>query len=78
MRTVNKELQANQDQISLLDFLGSFNKNMPAGYPLTTAALLQEFKESHEALFKNGDSWSLDLHRKRLIDWLPRNAHNSN
>ncbi|HEY4505878.1 MAG TPA: hypothetical protein VJJ24_00235 [Candidatus Paceibacterota bacterium] len=78
MRTVNKELQANQDQISLLDFLGSFNKNMPAGYPLATAGLLKEFKESHEVLFKNGDSWSLDLHRKRFMDWLPRNIESRN
>lgn len=58
--------------ISLRDFLDSFNKNMPAEFPQITEEQLLEFKRDHASLFKNGNLWSLDLHRKRIIDWLPQ------
>ena len=61
-------------QISLLDFLASYNKNMPASFPRASVALLEKFKESHIALFTHGETWSLDIHRKKVMDWLPRNA----
>lgn len=55
------------------EFLDSFNANMPAGYPHITLELMKRFKLSHPALFKAPNAWSLDLHRKRMIEWLPRN-----
>lgn len=69
-----KEAKDYQNQISLADFLTSFNKNMPASFPQVTETLLLKFKEEHTVLFKNTDTWSLDLHRKRLIDWLPKHV----
>lgn len=60
--------------ITVSEFLESYNKNMPAGWPRATAALLQKFRDEHEALFTHGDQWSLDQHRKKLMDWLPRNS----
>lgn len=60
--------------IPVAEFLESYNKNMPAGWPLATAALLQKFRDAHTALFTHGDLWSLDQHRKKLMDWLPRNT----
>jgi len=48
--------------------------SMPKSFPRASAALLERFKEEHLALFKRGDLWSLDIHRKKLIDWLPRNG----
>lgn len=59
--------------IPVSEFLESYNKNMPAGWPRATAVLLQKFRDAHEALFTHGDLWSLDQHRKKIMDWLPRN-----
>jgi len=60
--------------ISVSEFLESYNKHMPAGWPKATATLLQKFRSEHTALFTHGDLWSLDQHRKKLMDWLPRNT----
>ena len=76
MKKYGEELRIGQRQTSLLDFLESYNKNMPKGFPLATALLLKKFKGAQPGLFKNGDLWSLDQHRKKLIDWLPRNNGN--
>jgi len=62
----------NEMPLSLLEFLGSYNKNMPASFPRATAALLEEFQEEHPTLFKRNNMWSLDQHRKKVLDWLPR------
>ncbi len=61
-------------QIPLAEFLQSFNDNMPASFPRVSEEQLLRFKAEHEAFFKHGDFWSLDLHRKKIIDWLPRNG----
>ena len=55
------------------EFLESYNKNMPEGYPRATLSLLEKFKVAHTSLFKGKGVWTLDQHRKRLIDWLPQN-----
>ncbi|OGZ04501.1 MAG: hypothetical protein A2648_01545 [Candidatus Lloydbacteria bacterium RIFCSPHIGHO2_01_FULL_41_20] len=74
MKKYGKELKESQLQITLSDFLESFNKNMPKNFPRASSALLQKFKETHSLLFTHGDMWSLDQHRKKIIDWLPRNT----
>ena len=61
-------------RISLADFLKSYNQNMPASFPRVSVAMLKKFKDEHPLLFKHGDSWSLDEHRKKIIDWLPLNS----
>lgn len=67
------ELKISEMQITQGEFLRSFNQHMPAAFPRATMALLNRFREAHTALFKHGDMWSLDLHRKKVMDWLPRN-----
>jgi len=74
MKKYSEELKIGQMQITLSDFLESYNKNIPKGFPLATVPLLKKFKDEHSMLFKNGDLWSLDQHRKKIIDWLPRNS----
>ncbi len=74
MRRNAAELNISQALIPLSEFMESYNKNMPAAFPRATAGLLKKFKEDHVLLFKHGDMWSLDQHRKKLMDWLPRNA----
>lgn len=60
--------------ISEAEFLESYNKNMPSIFPRVTGALLKKFKSEHSALFTHGELWSLDQHRKKIMDWLPRNV----
>ena len=74
MKKYSEEAQISEMQVSLADFLKSYNKNMPESFPRATTALLRKFKAANESLFKNGDMWSLDLHRKKIIDWLPMNS----
>ncbi len=73
MKHDRKEMIESQIQIPLADFLASYNKNMPAAFPRASAKLLMKFKETHPTLFKKGDTWSLDQHRKKLMDWIPQN-----
>ncbi|HEY4486164.1 MAG TPA: hypothetical protein VJB70_00310 [Candidatus Paceibacterota bacterium] len=74
MKKYGDEPKLNEIPITISEFLASFNKNMPESFPRASAVLLKKFKEAHPALFKRGDSWSLDQHRKKLIDWLPRHS----
>jgi len=74
MSKYGDDLKINQVHTSPIEFLKSYNKNIPAGFPQVSTALLREFKEEHPALFKRGDVWSLDQHRKKLMDWLFRHT----
>lgn len=58
-----------EKSLSFSDFLKSYNEDLPLQFPRASAALLREFKKAHIALFK-GDMWSLDQHRKKVMDWL--------
>jgi hypothetical protein len=74
MKKYPPELKISELQITQADFLKSYNLNMPAQFPRASTSLLNKFKEEHSSLFKHGEMWSLDLHRKKLIEWLPRNG----
>jgi hypothetical protein len=73
MKKNPNQILAHEVSMTEPEFLESFNKNMPAGYPHVTHALLMKFKEAHPGLFKDQNIWTLDHHRKRLIEWLPQN-----
>jgi len=73
VKEILKSPKPHEVQISISDFLKSFNQNMPEGFPQVTEEQLLRFKKEHLSFFKHGDSWSLDLHRKKIIDWLPQN-----
>lgn len=74
MKKYAEELKISEAQIPLSDFMKSYNDNIPTGFPHATVLLLKKFKELHVSLFKHGELWSLDQHRKKLMDWLPRNS----
>ena len=71
MKKYGEELKISEVRLSLAGFLTSYNKNLPAGFPKASTALLKQFRETHPLFFKHGDFWSLDEHRKKIIDWLP-------
>ena len=67
----NKELEVNQIKTSLLVFMESYNKSIPVSFPLVSIKMLKKFQTLHPVLFKNSDEWSIDKHRKKVMDWLP-------
>jgi hypothetical protein len=54
---------------TLLEFLHLYNENLPRAFPPASVSLLTQFKNGHPSFFKSG-AWSLEQHRKRVMDWL--------
>ena len=69
-----KPTPVNELQIPIEEFLKSYNKTIPTEFPKASKLLLLRFKENNAGLFKHGELWSLDLHRKKIMDWLPLNS----
>lgn len=71
-----EQVDLSQTQTSLEVFLESYNKNIPAGFPRASVAILKKFQSIYPTLFKHGNTWSVALYRKKVIDWLSsyRNA----
>jgi len=78
MSKYTNNLKENQIHTTSIEFLKSYNENIPTGYTRASSAHLKEFKEEHPSLFKQGDLWSLDQHRKKLMDWLFRHGDETN
>ena len=70
MKSRSNEFEQNQAITSLSVFIENYNKSVPEGFPHATTKALKQFQTTHSALFKNPDDWSIEKHRKRLIDWL--------
>lgn len=51
-------------------FMELYNENLPVSFPRATPELLTEYKSSHSEFFKTSDRWSLNIHRKKIMDWL--------
>lgn len=78
MRMQSKEeVDHSVEQTSLGVFLKTYNSNLPVGFPKATVSILRKFQSIYPTLFKNGNTWSVALCRKKVIDWLSsyRNAH---
>lgn len=73
IKAVDHEKEQSERQLSLSDFLESYNSNIPSSFPLASSSNLKAFQGSHASLFKETkNSWSLDRHRKKFMDWLPQ------
>ena len=72
MKIPDLDRARSEEELSLSNFLKSYNGVLPLQFPRASLALLREFKKTHISLFKDStDSWSLDQHRKKVMDWLP-------
>jgi len=67
----NRDLEINQVGTTMSVFMETYNKSIPANFPAVSVPVLKKFQALHPILFKNGDEWSIDKHRKKLMDWLP-------
>ena len=47
----------------------SYNKTIPIGFPRLTDGLLKKFRSENPLLFKDGELWSIEKHRKEVVDW---------
>ncbi|MBI1957236.1 MAG: hypothetical protein HYS44_02155 [Candidatus Niyogibacteria bacterium] len=66
----DNELKLNQTGTPMLVFMESYNNSIPATFPRASVKALKHFQAEHPALFKRSDEWSIDKHRKHLMDWL--------
>lgn len=57
--------------LTLAAFLKCYNEDLPPQFPQASAPLLREFKKRNASLFRADNLWSLDQHRKKVMDWLP-------
>jgi len=76
MKRNKEELEISQRLVPLQEFLESYNQNIPAGFPRASVKNLKKFQDTYPSLFKNGEMWSVAVHRKKIMDWLP--GHNNN
>lgn len=70
MKSRSNEFEQNQAITSIAIFIENYNKSIPGDFPRATTKILREFQTTHPGLFKETDDWSIDKHRKRLMDWL--------
>jgi hypothetical protein len=52
-------------------FLKIYNDGLPPQFPRASLALLSHYQAAYPGQFKAGGLWSLDVHRKKFMDWLP-------
>lgn len=70
MKGPDLDRQRSEKKHSLVEFLALYNDGLPLEFPRATAALLAEYQNRYGGQFKDG-LWSLGLHRKKFMDWLP-------
>lgn len=74
MRTPDLDRARSEQSRPFAEFLRLYNENLPTAFPQATAPLLKEFRLANPNLFKAGGDWSLDQHRKKVMDWLRSHA----
>ena len=66
-----QEQEKNFVETTLGAFVEYYNQNIPESFPQATEAALLQFQETHAVLFDDKKTWTIDKHRRRLMDWLP-------
>jgi len=77
MKKKDEAHELNKQEITLEEFLKIYNESIPKAFPRATISILEKFQSLNSTLFKNKDLWSIDQHRKRLMDWFFSNRHKS-
>lgn len=78
MRTPDLDRERSEKKRSLAEFIVLYNENLPVGFPRASAVLLEEFKSAYAGLFpRRGNVWSLDQHRRKVMDWLRTHGESS-
>ena len=70
MKRKDPQLELNKLHTTIDVFIKSYNQTLPQGFPIASVSTLKKFQESYPLLFKNKSEWSIEKHRKKLMDWL--------
>lgn len=71
MKSRDLDRERSEKKLSLPEFLQAYNENLPLQFPRASLPYLREFKKTYTGLFASEEAWSLDQHRKKVMDWLP-------
>ena len=72
MKAPDLDRERSEKMRTLDDFLKFYNKDLPPRFSRASLSTLTEFRKAYPTLFKNNNAWSLDQHRKKIMDWLPQ------
>ncbi|MFT5180074.1 MAG: hypothetical protein ACI9GH_000393, partial [Candidatus Paceibacteria bacterium] len=72
MKAPDPDKEKGEKKTSINEFMKFYNENLPSAFPRATLPFLKEFRKSYSGLFKGENSWSLDVHRKKFMDWRPQ------
>lgn len=72
IKPIDIEKERSERKRSAEEFIKSYNKNLPSRFPKATPAHVRDFQKAYSSLFDGKQSWSLDRHRKKFMDWLPK------
>lgn len=80
MKRKDLQLELNQMRTTIDVFMKAYNQTLPQGFPVATASTLKKFQQQNSSLFsarggENKKEWSIEKHRKKLMDWLPANTN---
>lgn len=71
MKGPDLDRERSEKKLTLPEFLKTYNTDLPTQFPRASLPLLREYRKTYAGQFKDGELWSLDLHRKKFMDWLP-------
>jgi hypothetical protein len=71
VKTLDLDKLRSEEQRTLGNFCEQYNKDLPESFTRATEELLMEYRRTHPEAFRTTKSWSLDQHRKKVMDWLP-------
>lgn len=71
MKGPDPDRERSEKVLTMKEFLAYYNDGLPEEYPHATTPMLKAFTVACPHLFKRDGEWSLDQHRKRVMDWLP-------
>lgn len=70
MKAPDLDKERGEKSRTLAEFLKLYNENLPLLFPRASTVLLTEFRSAHPSFFKSPGVWSLELHRKKVMDWI--------
>jgi hypothetical protein len=71
MKTRDLDRERSELKVTQAEFLARYNEGLPASFPRASRPLLAEYRKKYPGQFKEDGLWSLELHRKKFVDWLP-------
>ncbi|OGE84737.1 MAG: hypothetical protein A3J48_04210 [Candidatus Doudnabacteria bacterium RIFCSPHIGHO2_02_FULL_46_11] len=78
MKTLRKVKKIQEDlnavKTNAEDFLAKYNSNLPDAFPRASAEALEKFRATHASLFNGINDWTIEKHRKKVMDWLSSNT----